>query len=192
MVRMMGWRGRRVVRRVWRAGRTGRRKGETSLATARAYSVPPPRTLLLEKNHEQSFVGNKFSTPTHPPPFPSPAPTHRRRLKKKHPKLQRLPSSPTTPPPHTLNAPPVVPLQWPPTARLSHFPPLFCRWWCGGMQCGAVRCYSMRQALGALLLEPRYLSMAPDTGLVDLTAEETDLSVRELVRLDMEKCLSYA
>ncbi|CAM9287427.1 unnamed protein product, partial [Laminaria digitata] len=46
----------------------------------------------------------------------------------------------------------------------------------------AVYAVDSRQALATLLLEPRYLSMAPDTGLVDLAAEETDQSVRELVR----------
>lgn len=39
-----------------------------------------------------------------------------------------------------------------------------------------------RQVLKALLMEPRFLSMTPDTGLVDLTAEETSQSVRTLAR----------
>lgn len=38
------------------------------------------------------------------------------------------------------------------------------------------------QVLNALLMEPRFLSMSPDTGLVDLTAEETGQSVRALSR----------
>lgn len=40
----------------------------------------------------------------------------------------------------------------------------------------------MLQVLNALLMEPRFLSMTPDTGLVDLVAEETSESVRTLAR----------
>ncbi|CAN0348577.1 unnamed protein product, partial [Pylaiella littoralis] len=46
----------------------------------------------------------------------------------------------------------------------------------------AIYAVDSRQVLKALLMEPRFLSMTPDTGLVDLTAEETSQSVRTLAR----------
>ncbi|CBN77500.1 conserved unknown protein [Ectocarpus siliculosus] len=45
----------------------------------------------------------------------------------------------------------------------------------------AIYAVDSRQVLNALLMEPRFLSMTPDTGLVDLTAEETGRFVRTLV-----------
>ncbi|CAN0307842.1 unnamed protein product, partial [Ectocarpus sp. 6 AP-2014] len=46
----------------------------------------------------------------------------------------------------------------------------------------AIYAVDSRQVLNALLMEPRFLSMTPDTGLVDLTAEETGRFVRTLAR----------
>ncbi|CAM9668946.1 unnamed protein product, partial [Hapterophycus canaliculatus] len=46
----------------------------------------------------------------------------------------------------------------------------------------AIYAVDSRQVLKALLSEPRFLSMTPDTGLVDLDAEETGQFVRTLAR----------
>ncbi|CAM9286802.1 unnamed protein product [Choristocarpus tenellus] len=46
----------------------------------------------------------------------------------------------------------------------------------------AIYAVDERQLIHALNTEPRLLSMSPDTGLVDLTAEETDQEVKDLAR----------